>query len=98
NSDFTRTAHYDLRCLIIFVSCINYSNSFEFKYTTKLRLDVCFNSDVRSSTTHVESTKCQLSSRLTDGLCSNYAYCITCLCHVTCRQVTSITFCTTTNL
>ena len=49
-----------------------------------------FGCSITSDTTRVEGTQCQLSTRLTDSLCSNNADSFTFLNHLTCSKVTSI--------
>ncbi len=54
--------------------------------------DTCISSNIGCDTTGMECTQCQLCTRLTDRLCSDYTDSLTFLNHTAGSQVTSITF------
>ena len=99
DTHFSQTAYY---YLIFLTSCSVVSfNSTKFVYfqnTVVFRCNAVFCSNVRSNTTDMECTQCQLCTRLTDRLGSDNSDNFTFLNHAACCQVTTVTLSTNTFL
>ena len=63
---FGQTAYYHLHCFAHFIDSVYSTEFFEFQTSIVLSNDACIGSDVTRSTTGVEGTECQLSTRFTD--------------------------------
>ena len=95
---FSQTAYHYLCRFACFVNNVYRTEFFEFQTGRVLSHDTCVGSDIGCRTTGMECTQCQLCTRLTDRLCSNYADCLTFLNHAAGSQITSVTLGTNTLL
>ena len=95
-TDFSQTTYYHFRRLTHFINDIHSTQLLKFKTCIIFSNDTCICCDIGSSTTGVECTQCQLCTRLTDRLSSDYSDSFTLLNHTARSQVTSVTFSTNT--
>ena len=95
---FGQTAYHYLCRFACFVDNVYRTEFFEFQTGRILGHDACVGSNIGCRTTGMECTQCQLCTRLTDRLCSNYADCLTFLNHAAGSQITSVTLGTNTLL
>ena len=95
---FGQTAYHYLCRFACFVDNVYRTEFFEFQTGRILGHDACVGSNIGCRTTGMECTQCQLCTRLTDRLCSDYADCLALLNHTAGSQVTSVTLGTNTFL
>ena len=97
-TNFSQTTYYHLRSFTHFIYNIYCTQLFKLKTCIIFSNNTCISCNIGSSTTCVECTQCQLCTRLTDRLSSNYADSFTFLNHTARSKVTSITLSTNTLL
>ena len=93
-TNFSQTAYHYFCSFTHFVYDIYRTKFFKFQTSTVLSHNTCICRNIRSSTTGVECTQCQLCTRLTNRLSSDYTDSFTLLNHAARCQVTSVTFST----
>ena len=92
NLQLGQTTHYDVDLVSLFVGPFNRAQFLDFGDTV-VPGDYCrLRGNVAGDTPHVEGTKGQLRSRLTDRLCGNYTDGLSHLNHLTRCQVTTVAF------
>ena len=97
-TNFSQTTYYHFCRFTHLVYNIYRTQLFKFKTCIVFSNDTCISSDIGGSTTGMECTQCQLCTRLTDRLSSDYTDSLTLLNHAACCQVTSVTLSTNTLL
>ena len=91
-TNFSQTAYYHFGSFTCFVDNIYRTKFFEFQTSIVLGNDTCISCDIGSRTTGMECTQCQLCTRFTNRLGSNYTDSLTFLNHMVRSQITAVTF------
>ena len=97
-ADFGQTTDYHLHWFTHFINRIYRTQFFEFQTCIILGYNTCIGSHIACDTTGMECTQCQLCTRFTDRLRSDYTNSFTFLNHTAGCQVTSVTLSTYTFL
>ena len=92
DTQLRQTSHDNITNCSVIQNVFNRTQFLIFNVTIVLRLQRVLAGNISCGTSHMEGSQCQLSTRLTDRLCSDNPDSLTFLNHTAGCQVTSITF------
>ena len=92
DSQLSQTSDHDIAFLTVFLNILNRTQFFKFYITVIFSLQRIFRRNISGSTTHMECTQRQLSTRFTDRLSRYSADSLSHLHQFTGCQITAVTF------